>query len=153
MCSGVRSSILYIMDLNGLRYDKRLFSLITGALAGISQFMSENYVELIHSFVLVNAPSFITAIWSVAKPLLPERTRNKVQIFGAGWRNEILNLAVPDVLPAFWNNDEIDVFKADIERSAALDPVNYFKTDSFKHSDMITIAAGQSDCIDISAQK
>uniref|UniRef100_A0A0M3HID9 ROK family protein n=1 Tax=Ascaris lumbricoides TaxID=6252 RepID=A0A0M3HID9_ASCLU len=35
------------MDLNGLKYDKKLLDLVTGALAGISSFMSENYVEMI----------------------------------------------------------------------------------------------------------
>lgn len=51
------------MDLTGLQYHANLITLITGSLASISTFMSEHYVELIHSFVLVGAPSFITAIW------------------------------------------------------------------------------------------
>lgn len=51
------------MDLTGLTFDKRLPSLLTGALASISAFMSEHYVELIHTFVLVNAPTFISTIW------------------------------------------------------------------------------------------
>ncbi|KAK6050205.1 Emp24/gp25L/p24 family protein [Cooperia oncophora] len=39
--------------------------------------MAEHYVEMIHSFVLVNVPSFISAVWTVARPLLPEKTRLK----------------------------------------------------------------------------
>lgn len=60
---GEQHSVMYIMDLTGLKYDRRLITLMTGALASISAFMAEHYVEMIHSFVLVNAPSFITAIW------------------------------------------------------------------------------------------
>lgn len=51
------------MDLKGLKFDKHLIPLLTGPLASISAFMSEHYVELIHSFVLVNVPSFISMIW------------------------------------------------------------------------------------------
>lgn len=101
--TGEQASIMYIMDLNGLHFDKRLITLLTGALASISAFMSEHYVELIHSFVLVNAPGFISTIWKIAHPLLPERTKNKVKIFGGNWAKEILDLANPDVLPAYWN--------------------------------------------------
>lgn len=61
--SGKQASIMYIMDLTGMTFDKRLPSLLTGALASISAFMSEHYVELIHTFVLVNVPTFISTIW------------------------------------------------------------------------------------------
>uniref|UniRef100_A0A0M3IJ30 CRAL-TRIO domain-containing protein n=1 Tax=Ascaris lumbricoides TaxID=6252 RepID=A0A0M3IJ30_ASCLU len=151
--TGEQASILYVMDLNGLKYDKKLLDLVTGALAGISSFMSENYVEMVHSFVLVNAPSFISTIWSIARPLLPERTRNKVQIFGSNWRNDILTLAVPEVLPTYWNDDKNNIFKANIERSEPIDPANYYKDGALKDSKMITIAAGKADFVTISAQK
>lgn len=68
---------MYVMDLSGLHFDKHLMTLLTGALASISAFMAEHYVELVHSFVLVNVPTFISAIWTVVKPLLPERTKHK----------------------------------------------------------------------------
>jgi hypothetical protein len=72
--TGQQTSIMYIMDLNGLSYDSRLLTLLTGALSGISAFMAEHYVELIHTFVLVNAPSFISAIW-YKKACFTERFR------------------------------------------------------------------------------
>uniref|UniRef100_A0A914Z4D2 CRAL-TRIO domain-containing protein n=1 Tax=Panagrolaimus superbus TaxID=310955 RepID=A0A914Z4D2_9BILA len=153
--TGQQTSILYIMDLDGLTFDTKLFTLVRGALASISNFMSEHYVELIHSFVLVNAPTFISAIWiseilfgfdsiylwlyqfcaeiflkirKIAQPLLPERTRNKVKIFGANWKNEILDLAVPESLPAYWNQPgEPAIFHANVLRSVKL-PINeYYK--------------------------
>lgn len=51
------------MDLSGLQFHGNLITLLTGPLASISAFMGEHYVELIHSFVLVGVPSFITAVW------------------------------------------------------------------------------------------
>lgn len=96
---------MYIMDLTGLQWNMHLPTLLKGPLASISAFMAEHYVELIHSFVLVNVPGFISAIWTLAKPLLPERTKNKVKILGGHWKKEVLELADPEALPAFWNSE------------------------------------------------
>lgn len=79
--TGKQTSILYVMDMQGLKYDKRLFTMIRGSLRSLTEFMAEHYVELIKNFVLVNVPSFIYAIWTISKPILPERTRQKVRIF------------------------------------------------------------------------
>jgi len=101
---GHQHSIMYIMDLSGLHFDSNLITMLRGALRSLSTFITEHYVELIRSFVLVNAPEFISMIWSIAKPLLPEKTRQKVIIMGAShWRREILEMATPKALPAFWN--------------------------------------------------
>lgn len=78
---GKQSSIIYILDLKGLKHDKRLLSLVTGPLKFFSQFMADHYVELIKYFVIVNAPSFMRNIWWIICPLLPERTRNKVRMW------------------------------------------------------------------------
>lgn len=67
------------MDLTELKYDTRLYQLVVGPLKCLAEFMSEHYVELIKFFVLVNAPSFVYALWTIVKPLLPEKTKNKVQ--------------------------------------------------------------------------
>uniref|UniRef100_A0A914DYN7 CRAL-TRIO domain-containing protein n=1 Tax=Acrobeloides nanus TaxID=290746 RepID=A0A914DYN7_9BILA len=127
--TGQQTSIMYIMDLNGLSYDSRLLTLLTGALSGISAFMAEHYVELIHTFVLVNAPSFISAIWTIVRPVLPERTKNKVKILGANWRKEILEIAAPEVLPSYWNipEEKEEVFKANVLRSIPFDLEGYYK--------------------------
>jgi len=101
--TGKQASVLYVMDLTGLKYDKHLYNLITGAMRALSEFMATHYVELIKYFVLVNVPSYLHAIWPVAKPLLPERTRHKVRILSAAWRTELLEFASPAVLPDKWN--------------------------------------------------
>lgn len=65
--SGKQASILYIMDLNGLKYDKRLLYILSGSLGAISSFMAEHYVEMIYRFVVVNVPSFLATLWYVDK--------------------------------------------------------------------------------------
>jgi hypothetical protein len=61
--TGKQASILYIMDLTDLKFDRHLPSILTGPLASVSAFMAEHYVELIHTFVLVNVPAFISTVW------------------------------------------------------------------------------------------
>ncbi|GMS81180.1 hypothetical protein PENTCL1PPCAC_3355, partial [Pristionchus entomophagus] len=76
--TGERASILFIMNLTGLKMDRNVMTLVSSALSSIAAFMADHYVELIHSFILVNVPSFIHVLWTVVHPLLPERTKNKV---------------------------------------------------------------------------
>ncbi|MCP9264578.1 hypothetical protein DINM_022690 [Dirofilaria immitis] len=130
--TGQQASIMYIMDLTDLKYDKHLLTLMTGPLASMSTFMSEHYIEMIHKFALVNAPSFMATIWTMVKPLLPERTRQKVSIFGSNWKHEIQNLAVPEVLPAYWNDDKI-------------------KMD--EKGKILSVGAGKTGTIDVNAEK
>lgn len=51
------------MDLGGIKFDTHLIELLRGACPGITAFIAEHYVELIHSFVVVNAPIFISIMW------------------------------------------------------------------------------------------
>lgn len=102
--TGRQASILYVMDLTELKYDKQLYHLIVGPLKALAEFMSEHYVELFKYFVLVNVPAFIYGLWTIARPLLPERTRDKVRILSSSkWKEEILDFAVPGSLPDKWN--------------------------------------------------
>ncbi|VDK86868.1 unnamed protein product, partial [Onchocerca ochengi] len=151
--TGQQASILYIMDLTDLKFDKRLLTLLTGPLANMSTFMSEHYVEMIHKFVLVNVPSFMATIWTIVKPLLPERTRRKVSIFGSNWKTEIQNLAVPEVLPVFWNDDKIKVFKAKLELAQPLDPRQHYKKEMDERSKVLSIGAGKTGTIDVNVKK
>lgn len=50
--------------------------------------MSEHYVELIKYFVLVNVPTFVYALWYTTRPLLPERTKEKV-LWLVSWLRKI----------------------------------------------------------------
>lgn len=49
---------------------------------------------------VVNAPSSFTFIWGIIKPWLSQETVDKVQILGAGYREELLRLVDEDALPS-----------------------------------------------------
>ncbi|KAL3082953.1 hypothetical protein niasHS_010755 [Heterodera schachtii] len=155
--TGRKHAVLYVMDLTGLKYDRNLITLLRGALSAISAFITEHYVEMIHEFVLVNAPSFISTIWTIAKPLLPERTRNKVQILGKStWRSEILQMACAEALPSFWNTEgEEKHFMANLKRSPPIDVSNYHKNGQLSPGfyTSLTIGAGKCGTIEVEAAK
>ncbi|KHJ76688.1 CRAL/TRIO domain protein [Oesophagostomum dentatum] len=152
--TGEQCAVLYVMDLTGLKMDRRLMSLITGGLASISAFMAEHYVEMVHSFVLVNVPSFISAIWTVARPLLPEKTRNKVNILGSNWKQDILDLVDPACLPSYWNEDDLDgPFLAPVERGVEYSPDEYYKEPVPEKAQVIHIPAGKSGYVDVEAKE
>ncbi|TKR57427.1 hypothetical protein L596_030694 [Steinernema carpocapsae] len=152
--TGVQTSVMYIMDLNGLKYDKHLMGLLTGPLAAISAFMSEHYVELVHSFVIVAAPSFISAIWTVARPLLPEKTKNKVKIFGSNWREAVRELAVAESLPAYWNiPGQEEVFHANVLRAVPFDPTKFYKGKIDDKAGLLSVSAGKTGSFKIHGEE
>ncbi|KAI1730519.1 CRAL/TRIO domain-containing protein [Ditylenchus destructor] len=146
--TGKQASVLYVMDMEGLKFDKQLFSLVRGPLRALSEFMSDHYVEVIKYFIMVNAPSYIAAIWTIAKPILPERTRQKVHILSSSnWREAILDYASPNVLPSKWNLDgSAELFKAVVEPPLSYPVDKYFRNLSFDASkkEKIRVTAGKS---------
>ncbi|KAI1707953.1 CRAL/TRIO domain-containing protein [Ditylenchus destructor] len=146
--TGKQASVLYVMDMEGLKFDKQLFSLVRGPLRALSEFMSDHYVEVIKYFVMVNAPSYIAAIWTIAKPILPERTRQKVHILSSSnWREAILEYASANVLPSKWNLDgSAEPFKAIVEPPLSYPVDKYFRNLSFDSSkkEKIRVTAGKS---------
>ncbi|KJH52347.1 Emp24/gp25L/p24 family protein [Dictyocaulus viviparus] len=154
-----------------MEYEKEI-----GGLASISAFMAEHYVEMVHSFVLVNVPSFISAIWfgggggrrsdnegkkktdfrcrTVARPLLPEKTRHKVNILGSNWKEEILKIADAKCLPTYWNNEgEEGPFLAPVERSMNYPVSGYYNGEIPTNAKTIQISAGKIGYVDIEAKQ
>uniref|UniRef100_A0A914E145 CRAL-TRIO domain-containing protein n=1 Tax=Acrobeloides nanus TaxID=290746 RepID=A0A914E145_9BILA len=101
--TGEQTSILYIMDLSELQYNAQLLEILQGSFPAIVTFISEHYEEIIQCFVIVNAPLFMSAIWTIVSPFLPIRIKNKIKILGSNWKGEILEMAIPNVLPSSWN--------------------------------------------------
>ncbi|CAI4222891.1 unnamed protein product [Auanema sp. JU1783] len=152
--TGEQCSILYIMDLSGIVMDRHTITLMTGGLSAISAFMSEHYVEMVHSFVLVNVPTFISAIWSIAKPLLPEKTRLKVNILGGNWREEVQKLADPNTLPSYWNLEGNDgPFKANVEIGLQFPETGYYSGGISKGSEVLSVSAGKTGYVDMIVKK
>jgi hypothetical protein len=135
------------MDLTGLHYDKRLYSLIVGGMKALAEFMTTHNVELIKYFVLVNVPSFIYAIWTFTKPLLPHRTRQKVRILSShNWRQEILEYACVESLPDKWNTENMSIFTNHVDLPIPYAVENYYRNQEVKVEELenLQVAAGKT---------
>lgn len=45
--TGKQAWILYVMDITGLQYNKKLYDLVTGSMKSLADFMADHYVEMI----------------------------------------------------------------------------------------------------------
>ncbi|KAI6191436.1 CRAL-TRIO domain-containing protein [Aphelenchoides bicaudatus] len=145
--TGKQASVLYVMDLTGLKYDKRLYTLIVGAMRALSEFMAVHYVEMIKYFVLVNVPTVIHFIWNFTKPLLPTRTRQKVRILSAhGWRQEILEYSCAESLPDKWNTGTVQEFTNYVDLPVPYPIDNYYQNCKKEPEslDTMQLAAGKT---------
>ncbi|EYC03226.1 hypothetical protein Y032_0095g2829 [Ancylostoma ceylanicum] len=144
--TGKQAWILYVMDVTGLEYNKKLYDLITGSMRSLAEFMSDHYVEMIKFFVPVNLPSFAVAFWTIVRPLLPERTKNKVRILSSSnWRDEILQFSNIEALPAVWN-DELHTFPAHVDTPQPYPKEWYYSSKGLKVPDntqVIDVSAGK----------
>lgn len=61
-----------------MKYNISLYSLGTGHLINVADFIERHYVQLIKYIVAVNIPFFAYAIWKAMHPLLPAHIKERV---------------------------------------------------------------------------
>ncbi|GMR32589.1 hypothetical protein PMAYCL1PPCAC_02784, partial [Pristionchus mayeri] len=150
--TGEQASVIYVMDADGIEYTKKLFDLVLGSLRALSEFMADHYVELVKYFVIVNVPSWAYALWTMVKPLLPERTRMKVRILStSNWRSEIRSLMDPSVGPSFWNDENHNDFKLPMERPPKVPQVQI--TEPREKLEKVVVKAGSVHWIEYSLEQ
>jgi len=80
--TGKLTKFCKIIDMNGVQLSKVNRSYIK-ADAKVSQELENMYPQLVGTVLLVNAPSWISIIWSFAKMFMPKRSISKVDILPA----------------------------------------------------------------------
>ena len=91
---------------------------------------------------------------NIARPLLPEKTRNKVNILGGNWKQDVLKVADVHSLPAYWNEEGADgPFLADVKRGVPFPEEQYYKELPNPACQVLSIPAGKVGYIDIQAQE
>ncbi|GMT04164.1 hypothetical protein PENTCL1PPCAC_26338, partial [Pristionchus entomophagus] len=149
--TGDQSSVIYVMDAEGIEYTKKLMDLVLGSLRALSEFMADHYVELVKYFVIVNVPSWAYTLWLMIKPLLPERTRLKIILSTSNWRKEIHSLMDPSVGPSFWNDENHNEFKLQMERPPKVPRVEI--TEPAEKLEKLYVKAGAVQWIEYSLEK
>ncbi|EFN52249.1 hypothetical protein CHLNCDRAFT_54578 [Chlorella variabilis] len=88
---------LVVIDMDGVG-----ISTITGEvrkiMATIMQIDQDYYPELMWKCVIINAPTTFRVIWSMIKYLLDARTQVKIEVLGADYQAELLQLIAPEHL-------------------------------------------------------
>ncbi|VDD90841.1 unnamed protein product [Enterobius vermicularis] len=132
-------SVIYILDLEGLKLDPKLISVVTGPYKILWSLVYTNYPEWIDTMFIVNAPKFIWVLWKAIGPLLPERTRNKVRILSKS--NYIKDLEKSIV----YFRDRLIIPTNEIPKTLYWQP----SESSPKHTDLdsVVLGAGQTKII------
>lgn len=56
-------------------------------------------------FFIVNAPMIFPFFWSIIKGWLEEKTRSRIKVLGANYKEELLEMIAHDQLPEFLGGD------------------------------------------------
>ncbi|CAM6036712.1 unnamed protein product [Sphagnum compactum] len=91
-------SCLKILDMTGLKLSAFSRLKISTVIATVDDL---NYPEKTDTYFIVNAPLIFSTCWKAVKPMLQERTKQKVQVLKGNGREELLQVMDYDTLPMF----------------------------------------------------
>mmetsp|Transcript_13771 Transcript_13771/g.26243 ORF Transcript_13771/g.26243 Transcript_13771/m.26243 type:complete len:702 (-) Transcript_13771:106-2211(-) len=105
-CSLARGEVvdktLNIMDLSGLNFRVVTHTTARRVLREFIVALQNHYPETTGRMIIINAPKVFSIAWSFVKPMLDEKTVNKISIFGcdpATYTEVLLDLIDADQLP------------------------------------------------------
>lgn len=61
-----------------------------------TKIMQDNYPENLGKMMICNSPWAFTAVWAIVKNFVDERTREKINIIGGGYKEKLLELVDED---------------------------------------------------------
>ncbi|KAL6999104.1 hypothetical protein U1Q18_000270 [Sarracenia purpurea var. burkii] len=97
------STCVKVLDMTGLKLSAlNQIKLLTV----ISTIDDLNYPEKTDTYYIVNAPYIFSACWKVVRPLLQERTRNRVQLLPGCGRDDLLKIMDYSSLPHFCKRED-----------------------------------------------
>lgn len=71
--------MIYILDLEGLKFDPALLSIVTGPYRLLWASVYTNYPEWISTMLIVNAPPFMGVVWKVCGTILTAKRKQKLK--------------------------------------------------------------------------
>lgn len=74
---------------------KKIYAILKDA----SKLTSDNYPENMGLMFVVNAPWSFSAVWSICKSFIDERTQKKIQIMSSGFEKKLLEVIDAENLP------------------------------------------------------
>ena len=107
--TGVMSGVVYVLDLEGLEMSTDLMSAVTGPYRILWSRIGDNYVEWIRKFFIINAPTFLSTLFSALSPFMPEGTLEKLIVCDENWRETLAEHIVAETLPEEWGGTGAEV--------------------------------------------
>ncbi|CAD5113276.1 DgyrCDS2456 [Dimorphilus gyrociliatus] len=99
--------IILVNDLSDFTL-KLLFTPGMDILLHILAILEDNYPEALHICYVINAPKIFPLIFDAVKPLLTNRTKNKIKILGKDWKEELVDKIGEEALPQNWGGSLTD---------------------------------------------
>nr|CAH0109544.1 unnamed protein product [Daphnia galeata] len=100
-----------IFDMAGFSMRHVTFKPALDTAIQLVQLYEGNYPELLRRVYVINAPKIFSVLYSMLKPFMHEKTKNKIQIFGHDskqWRTAIQEDFDPEELPACYGGTKTD---------------------------------------------
>lgn len=92
-----------VADMDGFSFWQLSSVEVVSTLIEAVRMFEDNYPEILEELFVINAPSLFPMLWNIIKPLLTQRTIDKIHIFGKeGWRELFAERWDPERLPAHW---------------------------------------------------
>lgn len=102
--NGRRIETMYVVaDMDGFSFWNFSSLEVVSLATELVHMYEDNYPEILQEVFVVNAPSVFPLLWNILKPLLTQRTIDKIHIFGRdGWREMLTERWDVEKLPAHW---------------------------------------------------
>jgi len=91
---------LTILDMEGIGIS--ILSGKTKEFVKLASDIGQNYYpEMLGQMFLINTSFFFSAVWTIVKSFIDEKTRNKVSVEKSSYQKKLLELVDPENLPTF----------------------------------------------------
>ncbi|XP_024522002.1 phosphatidylinositol/phosphatidylcholine transfer protein SFH1-like isoform X1 [Selaginella moellendorffii] len=95
----VKVSIFFLASL--LQVVKHVSKQVRQFVRAILRIDQDFYPEFLGKMVIVNAPVYFKALWSIVKPWLDNQTQKKIEVHGTNYVPRLLELVDAESLPSF----------------------------------------------------
>lgn len=160
--TGHQAGVIILQDLIDAPLNPQTLSLLAGPYRALIGYITGHYAEVLRKCVIVNAPSFVHILYNMVKPILPEKTKQKVVVLGSNWKTDILKHVDPDTLPVHWGGNLVDEFNDPQYKSKVVMTSKVPQSFYFKHSenypplkdfDVLTVSPWKSEFVTVNVNE
>ncbi|XP_064396571.1 SEC14-like protein 4 [Halichondria panicea] len=92
-------TVTLVLDFEGLTFNKAVYWPGLELVRLVIKVTEANSPETVKTTFIVRAPSIFPLLFNIVKPMMNERTRQKIKVLGSNWREELQKYVAPEQLP------------------------------------------------------